>query len=77
MKENDEKAEQIQFDKERFIWPVKGKVISRFGIQPNKMNYNGIRIAAAEGTAVQAAAGGRRDLLRPPEGLRRDDHHQA
>jgi lipoprotein NlpD len=57
-KESDEKADEIQFDKERFIWPVKGKVISRFGIQPNKMNFNGVRIAATEEAAVQAAAGG-------------------
>jgi lipoprotein NlpD len=57
-KEIVEKADEIQFDKDRFIWPVKGKVISRFGIQPNKMNFNGIRIAATEDAAVQAAAGG-------------------
>lgn len=57
-KEVGEKTEEIQFDKERFIWPVKGKVISTFGIQPNKMNFNGVRIAAAEEAAVQAAAGG-------------------
>ena len=57
-KENGGKAEQIQFDKKRFTWPVKGKVVSRFGIQPNRMYYNGIRIAAGEGTAVQTAADG-------------------
>ncbi|MCX5821705.1 MAG: LysM peptidoglycan-binding domain-containing M23 family metallopeptidase [Deltaproteobacteria bacterium] len=57
-KENDGKADQIQFDKKRFIWPVRGKVVSHFGIQPNRMYYNGIRIAAGEGTAVQAAADG-------------------
>lgn len=57
-KENGGKAEQIQFDKKRFSWPVKGKVISHFGIQPNRMYYNGIRIVAGEGTAVQAAADG-------------------
>ncbi|MDP1992899.1 MAG: M23 family metallopeptidase [Syntrophales bacterium] len=57
-KEIVEKADEIQFDKDRFIWPVKGKVVSRFGIQPNRMNYNGIRIAATEEAAVQAAAGG-------------------
>ncbi|MFH2076422.1 MAG: peptidoglycan DD-metalloendopeptidase family protein [Pseudomonadota bacterium] len=50
--------EGILFDKKRFIWPVKGKVVSQFGIQPNRMSFNGIRIAAGEGTAVQAAAGG-------------------
>jgi lipoprotein NlpD len=57
-KESVEKPEEIQFDKERFIWPVKGKVVLRFGIQPNRMNFNGIRIAAGEETAVQAAASG-------------------
>ncbi len=61
-KEKDGKAEQIQFEKKRFAWPVKGKVVSRFGIQPNRMYYNGIRIAAGEGTAVQAAADGHVDV---------------
>jgi lipoprotein NlpD len=56
--EADGKGEGLQFDKDRFIWPVKGKVISRFGKQPNKMKFNGIRIAAAEGVAVLAAADG-------------------
>ncbi|MCL2669327.1 MAG: peptidoglycan DD-metalloendopeptidase family protein [Syntrophaceae bacterium] len=41
-----------------FIWPVKGKVISRFGDQPNQMRFNGIRIVAPDGTPVLAAAGG-------------------
>ena len=58
MKESDGKGHQIQYDKKRFIWPVRGKVASRFGIQPNRMYYNGIRIVAGEGTAVQAAADG-------------------
>jgi lipoprotein NlpD len=57
-KESGEKPEQIQFDKKRFIWPVKGTVVSSFGIQPNRMYFNGIRIAAGEGTPVQAAADG-------------------
>ena len=57
-KAGDEKSEQIRFDKKRFIWPVKGTVISPFGIQPNRMYFNGIRIAIGEGTAVQAAADG-------------------
>jgi lipoprotein NlpD len=51
-------GEQIRYDKKRFMWPVKGKVVSHFGIQSNRMYYNGIRIAAGEGTAVQAAADG-------------------
>jgi len=57
-KEGGEKPEQIQFDKKRFIWPVKGTVVSPFGIQPNRMYFNGIRIAAGEEAPVQAAADG-------------------
>lgn len=51
-------SEKIKFDKERFIWPVKGKVRSKFGVQPNGMYYNGIKIGAREGTPVLAAASG-------------------
>ena len=51
-------SERIKFDRDRFIWPVKGKVRSKFGIQPNGMYYNGIGISAKEGTPVLAAAGG-------------------
>ena len=55
---NGGESEKIKFDKERFIWPVKGKVRSKFGIQPMGMYYNGIKIAAREGTPVLAAASG-------------------
>lgn len=48
----------IQFDRKRFIWPVKGRVVSRFGIQPNGMYHNGITIAAGESMPVVAAASG-------------------
>lgn len=51
-------VERIKFDRDRFIWPVKGKVRSKYGIQPNGMYYNGIRISAKGGTPVLAAAGG-------------------
>lgn len=50
--------QNVEFDKNRFIWPLQGKVISRFGIQPNGMYLNGIKIAAREGTAVVASAAG-------------------
>ena len=58
--EGDGKGMGLQFDKDRFIWPVNGngKVIARFGKQPNKMDFNGIWIAAAEGSAILAAANG-------------------
>ncbi len=49
---------KLQFDKKRFIWPVKGRVISRFGIQPNKMYHNWISISGKDMTPVVAAAGG-------------------
>ncbi len=49
---------QIKVDKGRFVWPLKGPVITRFGIQPSGMKYNGIKIAAKEGAPVQAAAAG-------------------
>jgi lipoprotein NlpD len=57
-KEGGGDSEKLKFDKERFIWPVKGKVRSGFGIQPNGMYHNGIKIAAKEGTPVLAAANG-------------------
>jgi len=50
--------EKIKFDKGRFIWPVKGKLQSRFGIQPNGMYHNGIKITANGGAPVLAAASG-------------------
>jgi lipoprotein NlpD len=54
--------QKLSFEKQRFIWPVKGKVILPFGIQPNRMYNNGIRIAAPAGTAVLAAAAGTVDF---------------
>lgn len=54
----DEGEKGLTFEKQRFIWPVKGKVISQFGMQPNRMYFNGIRIAAPGGSAVLAAAAG-------------------
>jgi lipoprotein NlpD len=49
---------QIKVDKGRFVWPLRGPVITRFGIQPSGMKYNGIKIAAKEGAPVSAAAAG-------------------
>ena len=57
-KTNGAEADKIKFDKDRFIWPVKGKVRAKYGIQPNGMYYNGIKIAAKEGAPVVAAASG-------------------
>ncbi|MEN6321462.1 MAG: peptidoglycan DD-metalloendopeptidase family protein [Syntrophaceae bacterium] len=57
-RDNGGESEKIKFDKERFIWPVKGRVRTKFGSQPNNMYYNGIEIVAKEGTQVLAAANG-------------------
>jgi len=53
-----EKQEQLRFNKNIFIWPLKGKVVSFFGMQPSGMFFNGIRIAAPADSAVFAAADG-------------------
>ncbi len=42
----------------RFAWPVKGRVISRFGVKPNGLHNDGINIAVKKGTAVRAADNG-------------------
>jgi len=54
----DETQGQIKVDRGRFAWPLRGPVITRFGIQPSGMKYNGIKIAAKENTPVAAAAAG-------------------
>ncbi|HPD61342.1 MAG TPA: LysM peptidoglycan-binding domain-containing M23 family metallopeptidase [Thermodesulfobacteriota bacterium] len=43
--------------KSDFIWPVQGKVVSRFGVQDG-LRYEGIDIAAPLGTPVKAAGEG-------------------
>ncbi len=48
----------IEMDKKRFAWPVKGTVSLKYGIQPNGMKSNGIRILAAENSPVHASAAG-------------------
>lgn len=48
---------KIVVEKWRFSWPVKGNVISTFGVRNGK-KYDGIDIAAPTGTPVSAAAEG-------------------
>lgn len=48
---------QIIIKKNDFIWPVQGKVVSRFGVQDG-LRYEGIDIAAPLGTPVKAAREG-------------------
>ena len=41
-----------------FIWPVKGKIISRFGIKPKGLRNDGVNIKAGRGTPVLVAENG-------------------
>jgi lipoprotein NlpD len=50
--------EEIRIEKRKFIWPVRGSVKTRFGIQPNKTYHNWIKIVSTAGTQVRAAASG-------------------
>jgi murein DD-endopeptidase MepM/ murein hydrolase activator NlpD len=43
---------------ERFLWPVKGKIISSFGPKKGGLNNDGINIAAPAGANVMAADNG-------------------
>lgn len=42
----------------KFVWPVKGRVLSGFGSKPDGQRNDGINIAAAMNTPVKAAAAG-------------------
>ncbi len=42
----------------RFVWPVKGRVVSKFGLQPGGMFYNGIKIAGRPDRSIVAVAPG-------------------
>jgi len=53
------KKETIAFTRGQFIWPVNGTIVSKFGIQPGGMRFNGIKIKSRDGTSVMASAAGR------------------
>ena len=42
----------------RFVWPVEGRLLSRFGAKPGGRYNDGINIGTAAGTPVRAAADG-------------------
>lgn len=42
----------------RFAWPVRGDVVTRFGVQSGGRRSDGVEIAAAEGAPIRAAADG-------------------
>lgn len=41
-----------------FLWPVQGRVISRFGPKPGGLHNDGLNIAAPRGTPIRAAENG-------------------
>ena len=42
----------------KFAWPVRGRLISRFGVKPGGLHNDGINIAVAKGAPVRAAENG-------------------
>jgi murein DD-endopeptidase MepM/ murein hydrolase activator NlpD len=44
--------------KGRFVWPVRGEILSAFGVQDVDRRNDGVDIKSPEGTAVHAAAAG-------------------
>jgi murein DD-endopeptidase MepM/ murein hydrolase activator NlpD len=50
--------EKIVIEKGRFIWPVRGKITSRFGVRAGE-RHDGIDISAAPGTPIKAADDGK------------------
>jgi len=56
-KKGSSKAKASSYGKGKLLWPVKGKVTSRFGRRGSRM-HDGIDIAGKSGTPVRAAASG-------------------
>ena len=67
MRHTEEPAGKIVLERWRFGWPVKGSVISPFGMRSGK-KHDGIDIAAPEGSAVLAAAEG--EIIYSDDGIR-------
>lgn len=53
-----ESQQAIKAEKNRFVWPVRGRVKASFGVQPNKTYHNWIKIVSSAGMKVKAAAAG-------------------
>lgn len=60
-------AGKITIEKDRFLWPVKGEVVSVFGIR-NGTRHDGVDIRAEEGAPIYAADGGK--VLYSKSGMR-------
>jgi murein DD-endopeptidase MepM/ murein hydrolase activator NlpD len=51
-------AQVSQMGKGRFIWPLRGEILSDFGVKPAGQRNDGINIQAESGAAVHSAADG-------------------
>ncbi|HEY7747218.1 MAG TPA: LysM peptidoglycan-binding domain-containing M23 family metallopeptidase [Aestuariivirgaceae bacterium] len=51
-------AESMEEEAGNFRWPVKGRIISKYGAKPGGTRNEGINIAVPEGTSVRAAQSG-------------------
>ncbi len=49
---------KVVLEKDRFLWPVKGEIVSSFGVR-NGHRHDGIDIKAPDGTPVKAADDGK------------------
>ena len=49
------KTKVSKYRKNKFDWPVKGTIVSKFGAVGKGVNNDGINIRAAKGTTVKAA----------------------
>lgn len=49
---------KVVYEKDRFSWPVRGEIISEYGVRDGS-HHDGIDIKAPEGTPVKAAGDGR------------------
>ncbi len=88
-REEDGSAGEIQFDRKRFIWPVSGKVVAKFGtesittdfngrkVETAKIMNNGIKIAAAAGTPVDRRRRRQGRLFHDAGEVREHDHYRA
>lgn len=50
--------EHSGIDNKKLAWPVRGSVASKYGIQPNGMKINGIKILAPDSAPIVASAAG-------------------
>lgn len=56
-REEEQRSDQVQTFRGKFVWPIEGVITSKFGIR-NGRRHDGIDISAPEGTPIHASADG-------------------